>query len=462
MRAGEARELLAAAGIPARLEGEPSARFESAVVDSRKAVPGSLFAALPGERVDGHDYAAAALASGSSLLLLEAERGAALSPGLGAALRERKAAALHVPAVLPALQLLARERRRLCPRLRRVGVTGSSGKTTTKELIAGILGQGHPVAVNPGNLNSDIGLALSMFLIRPEDEYGVFEMGMNRRGEMAELAAIYEPDHALVTNIGTAHIGILGSRDAIAREKRDVFSRFTGSESAYVWEDDAYKAFLTEGLRGHASEFGPRGTPGFRGATDLGLDGWAVDWEGLGIRFPLTGRHNLLDALAAISVCRDLGMSAADIARGLESARPLFGRSEILRGEVTIVRDCYNANPESVEAAVAFCDSVTWPGRRAYVLGSMRELGNETEAAHRGVGAMAAASRADALFFLGEEARSSFEAARDAGFRGFLAHETELERLGATVKSWIGRGDLVLLKASRGVALERLVDYLVP
>jgi len=451
--AGKALDMLRAAGLDARLLGESGAGFSSIAVDSRAAGPDSLFAALPGEKADGHDFLGAALERGAEVLLVSEEgwarKNAPLKPGT---------AVIIVKKVLTGMQALARERRRACPELLRVGITGSSGKTTTKEICASILEQGHKVAMNPGNLNSDIGLSQSMFGIDSSAEIGVFEMGMNRAGEMGELAGIYEPDIALINNIGTAHIGILGSRDAIAFEKKQIFSHFSGSQRGFVPEADDYNAFLKEGVRGRVGDFGPHSTKGFRGAEDLGLDGFSVDWEGLKVHFPLVGRHNLSNAIAAMALAECVGTPPREVAAGLEAVRPLFGRSEILRGAITIIRDCYNANPDSSEAAIEFCDSIGWKGRRLYVLGSMLELGADSAAAHRQVGASAAASKADALFFFGEETRPAFETVRSSGFKGPLLFETNFDRLAKAVKDFAREGDLLLIKASRGMALERLVD----
>jgi UDP-N-acetylmuramoyl-tripeptide--D-alanyl-D-alanine ligase len=456
--ASEACSILAARGIGAVLHGLPGSRWSSAVVDSRSAGPGILFAAFPGEKADGHDFVEAALAAGSPLVLVSAEGWAARRTRLEAAVAASASAAIAVDEVLPALQALAREKRLRHPGLRRIGITGSSGKTTTKEIVASILGQIGSVASSPGNLNSDQGLSLAMFGIRGDEEWGVFEMGSNRPGEMAELAAIYEPDFALITNVGTAHIGILGSRRAVAEEKKRIFSRFDGRQVGFVGENDDFNAFLKEGVPGEILDFGSGSTAGFKGAEDLGLDGWAVDWEGLRIRFPLVGKHNLDNALAALSLSARLGIRAEAVAAGLESVHPLFGRSEILRGDITVVSDCYNANPESVEAAIEFCDSLTWKGRRLYVIGSMLELGVDSEKAHRRVGEIAARSEASGLFFFGEESRGAWEAVRERGFPGLLLFETNFDRLRIAVHSWLREGDLVLLKGSRGIALERLLD----
>ena len=451
------------------LVGEPRALVGSVVVDSREAGAGALFVALPGERTDGHAYIGAALRLGAACILARSDRRdevlasrAEVMASGAEAMASGAAAFVFVPDTLGALQALAREYRKRFPSLLRIGITGSSGKTTTKECIAAILGRSRAIILNPGNLNSDIGLPLSTFAIRADHEAGVFEMGMNRVGEMGELADAYEPDLAIVTNVGTAHIGILGSRDAIAQEKKKIFSRFSGSQAGFVWEDDAYNAFLKEGVRGEMLDFGERSTKGLRILRDSGLRGYELEWKGLPFSFPLPGRHNLLDAIGAAAVASRAGASDADVAAGLASVRPLFGRSELIEGEFTVLRDCYNANPDSVEAAIRLCDSVKLAGRRAYVLGSMLELGALSESAHRGIGAAAGRSAADALFFFGAESKPAFEAARLAGFRGLVLFDTDFDRLLAALRGYLKSGDFVLLKASRGMALERLVDGLMP
>jgi len=442
------------------LVGDPAACVLSVTVDSRSVLPGSLFVALLGERTDGHAFIEAALASGAACVLARLDRRASLG-ALGAALRPRSAI-VFVPDTLAALQALARAHRLRFPRLLRIGITGSSGKTTTKECVSAILGSSRAIVLNPGNLNSDIGLPLSMFAIEEGHEAGIFEMGMNRQGEMGELASVYEPDIALITNVGAAHIGILGSRDAIAKEKKDIFSRFDGRQAGFVWEDDDYRVFLKAEVRGEVLDYGPRSTKGLSILEDRGLEGYALSWQEKDFVFPLPGRHNLLDAAAAISVASRAGASATEVARGLSSVRPLFGRSEVIKAECTILQDCYNANPDSVEAVIALCGSLAWAGRRVYVLGSMLELGQESEAAHRAMGESAGASGADALFFYGSEARPAFDAARLAGFRGLVLFETSFDRLLAALRAYVAPGDLVLLKASRGMALERVAEALAP
>ncbi len=457
--AGEAAGLVGGA-----CRGNLEALIGSVAVDSRKVKENTLFVALAGERVDGHDFIHAALQSGASAIVAamsrkeEARR--AFSEGWYS-----KSCLVLVDSPLAALQALAREHRRRMKTLFRIGVTGSSGKTTTKECIAAALSTSYPegsLVMNEGNLNSDIGLSLSMFDLCQTHSMGVFEMGMNRKGEMEELAAIYEPDMVVVTNIGTAHIGIIGSRDGIAAEKKMAFSRFSGTQRAFVWNEDPYKAFLAQGVPGRFLEFGIGATQGLKAASSLGLEGWMLDWKDQKFSFPLPGRHNLLNALAALSVAAELQLDPSLVASGLSSVKPLFGRSEFLKGKIELFMDCYNANPDSMSAALDFCDSVEAKGRRIYVLGSMKELGESSSKEHRLLGRKAALSKAEAVFFFGEETLESFMEAKalNTASKARIFHSLDMEELADLVLAYLVEGDLVLLKASRGMALERLADRL--
>lgn len=444
------------------LENGRNAAIAAVETDSRNARPGSLFVAIAGERCDGHDFARRAADAGASALLVSSTWLA--GPGKKA-LEGSGAAVIAVGDPVRGLQLAATAYRRRFPSLRRLGVTGSTGKTSVKELLAAIVSRSRKTVKNPGNLNSDIGLPASIFGIRQEHEAAVFEMGINYPGEMDILASVYEPDYALVTNVGTAHVGVLGgTRAHIAAEKGRIASRFDGSQTLVVWEDDDYRDALLSGLRGRGETYGPRSTDGFEGARDLGLDGWVLRYAGLEARLRLPGAHNLLNALAAIRLASLSGSSPEDVAGGLETVAPMEGRTRVLRGEYTVVDDCYNANAESAEAAIRFCAEAPVPGRRILVLGSMKELGAESEASHRRLGLAAAASGAALVFFYGEEARAAYEAARGvasgAAPGAELRHYDDYGTLESDVARAVRPGDLVLVKASRSMALERLVERL--
>jgi UDP-N-acetylmuramoyl-tripeptide--D-alanyl-D-alanine ligase len=423
----------------------------SVCVDSRKTSPGGLFVALPGERADGHRFVMDAFGRGASLAMVRKDRAASLG-----ALPEGKGLIL-VDDCLAALQALAASWLDRFPGLVRIGVTGSSGKTTAKELLASILSFVGPTYRNEGNLNSDSGLPLAAFGVGPGHRFGVFEMGMNRKGEMAELAAVLRPRYVLYTNIGSAHIGILGSREAIALEKKQATSRFHDGCEAYIHEDEAFLPLLSEGLKGRLVTYGPRTTKGFGGAESRGLDGSVVHWEGLRASFPLPGAHNVRNAIGAAALARRLGAGAADVVAGLEAAGASFGRSELLKGRATVLADCYNANPESMLAAIELCDETPWAGRKVYVLGDMRELGAESLAAHQAAIARARASKADLVILFGEAMAEALGngGMGDDGGRVLMARDRgELARLvGETARE----GDLFLFKASRGLALEEFI-----
>ncbi|MDR2444850.1 MAG: UDP-N-acetylmuramoyl-tripeptide--D-alanyl-D-alanine ligase [Spirochaetaceae bacterium] len=429
--------------------------FDSVCIDSREVAPGSLFVALPGERTDGHAFVKAAFASGAAGALVEKSRVTELA--LTEAAREAGGTLLMVCDTLRALHVLAASYIDRFPGLLRVGITGSSGKTTTKELAAAMVGAERNVVFNDGNLNSDLGLPLSVFRIHAGHELGIFEMGMNRKGEIAELAAVLRPKIALITNTGQAHAGIIGGEREIAAEKKAIFSCFTGKELALLPEDGVFTDFLSGGVNGRVSYFGKASSKKFGGAESRGLFGSTVVWDGKSVNFALPGEHNLVNALAAAAVAEAAGVSSKAVRAGLAAAKPLFGRGEIITGDFTVVRDCYNANPDSMEKAISLCDGVDWGGRRIYVIGSMLELGGGTTAAHEALGERLAKSKADIIFLFGEETADSFAKLKNVKDK-FVFHTNSIDELRTKVRGSARAGDMILLKGSRGCALERAVE----
>jgi UDP-N-acetylmuramoyl-tripeptide--D-alanyl-D-alanine ligase len=433
--------------------------FSACCVDSRKAGPGSLFFALEGARQDGHRFADAAFKAGAVGVVASKEKAYALKP-----VAEAHGAALFaVDDTLNALQAAAAAYLAKFPNLLKVGITGSSGKTTTKEITACIFicekGR-EKVVMNQGNLNSETGLPLSVFEVRPQHEVGVFEMGMNRKGEIAELAQVLKPHIALITNIGGAHSGTLGGRNAIAAEKKDIFSQFTGKETALIPNLDEYRDFLIDGVNGKAalyddSLFTKDGND--NQIIDRGLDGYDIIYGGAQVRFRLPGRHNVKNAAAAIAIAKEVRVSDESIKCGLAEAAPLFGRGQIIHGKVTVINDCYNANPESTSAAIAFCDTLAWDSRKVYVIGSMLELGEESKQAHEKIGALLNESAADFVYLFGKETEIIAQILKKYDKKPFFFTEN-MQELTEAFKSLAQIGDLVLLKGSRGCALERLLD----
>ncbi|MDR0785815.1 MAG: UDP-N-acetylmuramoyl-tripeptide--D-alanyl-D-alanine ligase [Treponema sp.] len=452
-------ELQASIGALFYSGGNSAGGFSACCVDSREARAGSLFFALEGERQDGHCFVNAAFTAGAVGAVVSQKKASAFLPyadGCNAAL-------FIVDDTLKALQSAAGAYLEKFPNLLKIGITGSSGKTTTKEITASIFvcekGRGK-VIMNRGNLNSETGLPLSVFEVGPEHEVGVFEMGMNRKGEIAELARVLKPNIALITNIGGAHIGNLGDKNAVAVEKKNIFSQFTGKETALVPNFDEYRDFLMEGVNGKVvfyeaySELMKEDMSSR--IIDRGLDGYDIIWNGNQVRFKLPGRHNVKNAAAAIAIAKEAGASDESIGRGIEKVTPLFGRGQVVYGDVTAFNDCYNANPESMSAAIDFCDTLAWDGRKIYVIGSMLELGKEAESAHEKVGAVLNDSAADFVYLFGKETEIIARILEKNGKKTFFFTEN-MQELTEAFKSFTQFGDLVLLKGSRGCALERLL-----
>lgn len=315
----------------------------SVCIDSRQVVPGALFVALAGTVQDGHRYVGAAFAAGAKAAMVARSRLDDPALDLTHQTREARGLLLVVEDTLGGLQQAAAWYLAQFPHVLRIGITGSSGKTTTKEIAAAIIGREQPVVMNQGNLNSETGLPLSVFTVRPHHRVGIFEMGMNRTGEIGELARILKPHIALITNIGSAHIGILGSKQVIAQEKKGIFSAFSGNERALIPEDDPYRDFLAAGIKGEVCFYGPQLFRELADLQDRGLEGIDLRWEGMPVHCQLSGKHNIRNLLAALAIAREVPVQSKAIRGGLESVQALFGRSEILRGPVTVIRDCYNA-----------------------------------------------------------------------------------------------------------------------
>ena len=438
--------------------GFSSGGFSSVSIDSRTVLPGALFVALRGGVLDGHRFIDAAFKAGASGAMIALSALEDQSLALNGLLRKWKKVLIAVEDTLKGLQDAARIYLGQFANLIKIGITGSSGKTTTKEIAAAIIGQEKSVVMNKGNLNSETGLPLSVFDVRSHHEVGIFEAGMNRQGEIAELAGVLNPKLALITNIGSAHIGILGSRDRIAEEKKKIFSGFDAGNTALIPAEDDYRDFLAMNVPGRKVFYGASTLPALGAVRDLGLEGSEIIWDGMAVRFGLPGKFNLHNALAAAALAQELKVSSESIRRGLESVRPLFGRGEILSGRATLIRDCYNSNPESALEALDFCDSLEWPGRRIYVMGAMLELGDISEEAHAALVRHLVSSRADRVFLFGEEIRRAVLA---MGEKGNFFHTCDMEELSRAVDNYVEDGDLVLLKGSRGCALEQLTDIIL-
>ena len=430
---------------------DPGAVADSVVIDSRKARPGSLFAALPGEHVDGHDYAAAAIGAGAPAVL---------------ASRPVGVPALITPDVPGALAALARAAAAALPGLTIAGITGSVGKTTTKDLAAQLVERLGPTVAPQGSYNNEIGHPLTVLQATADTRYLVLELSARKAGDIAWLCRIAPPRLGAVLCVGHAHTGEFGGLAEVARAKGELPAALPADGVALLNADDPRVLAMAERTAARVVTFGLR--PGAvvraEGVT-LGGDGRAsftlVTPAGSApVRLRLLGAHNVVNALAAAALAGELGMPVPDVAEGLSATTPRSKwRMEVTERAdgVTIINDAYNANPEAIAAALQTLAAVA-RGRRAFaVLGPMNELGDESRQRHEEAGALAARAGVAGLIVVGEDAAPMLTGAKaERSWRGELISVPDAGSAVAALGNLLAPGDVVLVKASRAVGLERV------
>jgi UDP-N-acetylmuramoyl-tripeptide--D-alanyl-D-alanine ligase len=422
-------------------------------IDSRTLNPGDLFIAIAGERFDGHNYVQAALDKGAVGGIVEAGKKVVGDP-----LR-----LLQVEDSLKALQLLGAAARRLWGKPL-LAVTGSAGKTTTKEILAHILATRFRVMKSSGNLNNHIGLPLQLLKLEAEHDLGVVEMGMNHAGEIRALGALAHHDLAVVTTVAPVHLEFFGSLAEIARAKYEIIETLPSGGVAVLNADDDYVSQFGRDFKGKVVTFGIKRAADVT-AQKIKLNGaegstfeLVVGSVGEPVTFPLVGEHNIYNALAAAAAAMDRGVMPSQAAVALSSIAPPDKRGQVLQiGGATIINDCYNSNPRALEAMIDTLASMK-AERRILVVGEMLELGPTAEALHRECGEHAAKKKIDMVIGVRGMARAVAEAACGSGTQAQFVETPE------QAGEWLARnlrpGDAVLLKASRGVKLERALDML--
>jgi len=421
-------------------------------IDSRTVGRNELFFAVKGERLDGHDYVTAALDKGAIAAVVRKDEAQRFSSHLPL---------LSVEDTLVALQTLATAVRKVWGKPL-VGVTGSAGKTTTKEAIAHVLGSKSRVLKSEGNFNNHFGLPLMLLKLEPEHDVAVIEMGMSHAGEIRALARIAQPEIGVVTNVAPVHLEFFDSLAGIARAKYELIESLPASGTAVLNADDKYVSQFGRDFKGRVIRYGAHATADVRaeniesqGAEGSGFD--IVTTNGSErARLPLVGEHNVLNALAAVSVGLVRGLSLTEAVAALATLKPADKRGQVLQlGNITVINDCYNSNPKALHAMIDSLAAMK-ARRRVVVAGEMLELGPAGEEMHRAAGRHLAEKKIDFLVGVRGLAQAMVEAAKQSGAGAEFVSTPE------EAGEWLWRetreGDVVLLKGSRGVKLERALE----
>lgn len=449
--------------------------FTTVQTDSRLVEKNTMFVPLIGEFQDGHKYVSQSLEKGASVVLMSKsvyESGSfdlnklpEAFPGVSFILVEN---------TLHALQDAAEAYvSKMSDDLIKVSITGSCGKTTTKEMMVSVAKEhfgANRTVYTKGNFNSETGLPLSVFNIRREHEIGIFEMGMNRENEIGEISKVLKSKYGIITNIGTAHIGLLGSRENIAKEKRKSFDYIPKDGAAFVPADDDFVEYLTENVEGDVIPYGkniPESESGVQFIKDKGLSGTEFSVDGVKVNLPLNGDYNYQNALGVVACAKRLGITADEIRKGLEGLGKLSGRMDSKKVQlandvdVTLIEDCYNANPDSMNKAIDFCNGLS-DGRKFYVLADMKELGAQSESAHKEIGEKLNSCNFESVFLVGKEIEPAYKALNDKSGIYYFEDNSEktFNEISKKINELCKKDDVVLLKGSHSMELEKLVPMI--
>jgi UDP-N-acetylmuramoyl-tripeptide--D-alanyl-D-alanine ligase len=454
------KEILEAVGGTLIAAGPLHSRVGRVFIDSREMAAGGFFVPLPGERTDGHRFILRAAEKGAVGSFAAHSAVVPLPPGL---------TLIGVDDPLAALQQLAAVYRQKFT-LPVVGVTGSVGKTTTKDMIAAALSTRLNTLKTEGNLNNHIGVPLMLTRLDASCQAAVLEMGMSGYGEIDLLARLARPDVAVITNIGESHLEMLGSREGIARAKCELLPHVPRAGTAVVNGDEPLlEPYLAElGCRVLTFGFSPGVALRCTAVEEKEGRKWArLEQDGyspLTLSPPLPGRHNIYNVMAALAVGRTLGLTDEELTAGLATMRPSAMRLDILTtgGGFHVINDAYNASPTSMAAALDVLMEKAAGARRFAVLGDMLELGDLEEEGHRRIGRLAAKCGLDGLIVLGERAMLMAEGALEAGFAPEkIARPGSHAQAGEIIEQWCRPGDWVLVKGSRGMCMEKVLDGLL-
>ena len=442
------------------VQGGPDSRIAGVSTDTRSLKPGDLFFALKGEHADGHQYVGSAVELGASGVVISDE---------GTVPSRCAAAVVKVDDPLWALGDLAAYYRSKFD-VRAVSITGSVGKTTTKEMLASILERKWKVLKNAANFNNEIGVPLTLFQLDRSHEVVVLEMAMRGLGQIRRLAAIAKPSVGIVTNVGISHIELLGSQSSIADAKAELLAELPPDGLAVLNAEDGYYRVMKERFGGRVISFGSCKTADVIGASikcsRSGRCNFVVLVEGgaVEVKMPVLGHHNVYNALAAAAAAVGMGVDLQTIREGLEGFSPPAMRMELRKskGGCVVLNDAYNASPASMVAALKTLRTLTGYKRKIAVLGDMFELGDYAPKAHRDVGRALAENGVEMLITVGPMAEAIADGARDVGFpKDAIQSYGDSAEAGRELKAQIRKGDAVLVKGSRAMKMEEIVKVLL-
>ena len=439
----------------------------------------AMFVPLLGEFQDGHKFIPSVLEKKPGVILLNESEYQKKSDFYDELAEKNKTVCfVKVENTLHALQAAAKAYvEKKCSSMIKVSITGSSGKTTTKEMLVSICKEyfgEENVAYTKGNFNSETGLPLSVFKIKGNEKIGIFEMGMNRFGEIEEISDVWKSKYGIITNIGTAHIGILKTRENIAREKRHSFDFIPQDGAAFVPADDDFADFCLENVKGEKVRFGKNVDAlqsGVEFGKNLGLFGTEFFVDGLKIHLSLSGEYNYQNALGVVALAKKLGIDAVSIKNGLENVCSVGGRMEILKTELknhkncVLIKDCYNANLDSMLKVLDFCQNLDKKsyGKKIFVLADMKELGDESEKSHKAVGEKINSISPDFVFLIGKEMKACYDVIKNTE-NVLLFDESSPENfeiIGEKILEKVNGNEIVLLKGSHSMELDKLIPYFV-
>ena len=442
----------ACGGIYHGTEAAKEKTIAEITTDSRKAGKDSLFVAIKGERVDAHKFIPAVFEQGALCVISEQE------------LADPAGAYIQVDSSLQAIKDIAEFYRKQLD-IKVVGITGSVGKTSTKEMIASVLSEKYRVLKTLGNFNNELGLPLTVFRLREEDEIAVLEMGISHFGEMHRLSKIARPDICVITNIGQCHLEFLGDRDGVLKAKSEIFDYLAPDGTIVLNGDDDKLATLQE-VEGIQPVFFGIDSDRTIFATQihsLGLKGIACrictgqgDFD---VTIPIPGYHMVYNALAGTAVGLSLGMTTEEIKRGIEKLESLSGRFHIIETDnYTVVDDCYNANPVSMKASLKVLGDAL--GRKVAILGDMGELGENEQQLHEEVGVAAGQQGIQMLICVGALSEGMAKAAKETNPQMEVLHKQTLEEAISSLPQYLKQGDTILVKASHFMHFEKIVEVL--